>query len=104
MSVINDTFNIEELNYAIDSSKCTTPGKDGISNEIIKHLPIKIREYLLIFNIIWYTSQCPPKWKAGWICALYKSLLLLLLLLLLLAAILIPFFKTRQRPHQPWIV
>ena len=80
-SVINDTFNIEELNYAIDSSKCTTPGKDDISNEIIKHLPIKIREYLLIiFNIIWYTSQCPQKWKE---------------------AILIPILKPGKDPTSP---
>ena len=63
-SVINKPFNIEELNDAIDSSKCTAPGKDGISNGIIKHFFIKIREYLLmIFNMIWYTSQCPKQWE-----------------------------------------
>ena len=59
-SVINEPFNMEELNHAIDSAKCTSPGKDGISNTVIKHFPIHIRKYLLIiFNMIWYTSQCP---------------------------------------------
>ena len=47
-SVINEPLNIDELNHAIDSSKCTTPGKDGVSNGVIKHLPIKTRQYLLI--------------------------------------------------------
>ena len=39
-SVLNEPFNIAELNTAIDKSKCTTPGKDEISNNIIKqHSP-----------------------------------------------------------------
>ena len=52
-NVINEPFTIVELNKAIDMSKCTTPGIDEISNDIIKHFSIKTRDYLLtIFNLI----------------------------------------------------
>ena len=72
-SVINEPFNMEELNHAIDSAKCTSPGKDGISNTVIKHFPINIRKYLLIiFNMIWYTSQCPKQWKDAILIPLLK--------------------------------
>ena len=51
-NVINEPFTIIELNKAIDMSKCTTPGKDEISNNIIKHFSIKTRDYLLTISLI----------------------------------------------------
>ena len=72
-SVINDPLTIQELNHAIDCAKCTSPGKDGISNTVIKHLPIKIREFLLIiFNMIWNASQCPKQWKEAILIPILK--------------------------------
>ena len=80
-SVLNEPFNIAELNTAIDKSKCTTPGKDEISNNIIKHIPLKTKQILLlIFSIIWNTSQFPIKWKE---------------------AILIPLLKPGKNPSDP---
>ena len=80
-SVLNEPFNIAELNTAIDKSKCTTPGKDKISNNIIKHIPLKTKQILLLIcNTIWNTSQFPIKWKE---------------------AILIPLLKPGKNPSDP---
>ena len=80
-SILNDDFSMSELNHAIASSKCTTPGKDGISNTFIKQLPSKARSYLLIiFNMIWHFSVCPTSWKE---------------------AVLIPVLKPGKDPSDP---
>ena len=48
---------------------------------IIKHIPLKTKQILLlIFNIIWNTSQFPIKWKE---------------------AILIPLLKPGKNPSDP---
>jgi hypothetical protein len=61
---INDDFTIDELNHAIETAKCTTPGEDGIGTSILKRLPMMTRKILLvIFNIIWLRGECPSKWK-----------------------------------------
>ena len=55
-------------------SKCTTPGKDEISNNIIKHFSIKTGDYLLtIFNLIFlFSAQCPSSWKEAIIIPIPK--------------------------------
>ena len=43
------------------------------SNNIIKHIPLKTKQIiLLIFNIIWNTSQFPIKWKEAILIPLLK--------------------------------
>ena len=71
-NVINEPFTTIELNKAIDMSKCTTPGKHEISNDI-KHFSIKTPDYLLIiFNLIWFSAQCPSSWKEAIIIPIPK--------------------------------
>ena len=61
---INEEFNLEELKYAINKAKCTTPGADGISADILKHLPVDSCHILLsIFNVFWNKGVCPSQWK-----------------------------------------
>ena len=64
---------IDELNFAIDKAKCTTPGIDGISIGILRYLPAVSRLVLLhIFNIIWDRGDCPSKWKEAVLTPLAK--------------------------------
>lgn len=61
---INEPFTIHELDHAINSTKCTTPGIDGISARIVKRFPIFVRQVLLlIYNMIWIQGECPKIWK-----------------------------------------
>ena len=70
---INDDFMIDELNFAIDKAKSTTPGIDGISIGILRYLPAVSRLVLLhIFNIIWDRGDCSCKWKEAVLTPLAK--------------------------------
>lgn len=70
---INDKFTLEELNYAIDRAKCTTPGDDGIGAGILKQLPICSCKILLcIFNLFWERGECPSKWKEAILTPIIK--------------------------------
>ena len=56
---------MSELNDAISRLKNKkAPGKDGVSNEMIKHLgPAAKTKLLEIFNLSWKTGVFPPAWK-----------------------------------------
>jgi ribonuclease HI len=70
---INDEFTLNELNCALDTAKCTTPGADGIGAGILKQLPTIIRRiFLTIINIIWIRGECPSVWKQAILTPILK--------------------------------
>lgn len=72
-NLLDEPFTIDELDEAIDSAKCTSPGKDNISMQMVKHLPISAKKFLLIiFNYIWHVSQCPGAWKEAILTPILK--------------------------------
>ena len=71
--ILDDPFTFDELDNAIIAAKCTSPGGDGIHMNLIKHLPVKTKKFLLvIFNIIWSSSQCPAQWKEAVLAPILK--------------------------------
>nr|KAG5712205.1 hypothetical protein BaRGS_014555 [Batillaria attramentaria] len=58
-------LSLAELNDAISRLKTKkAPGKDGICNEMIKHLgPAARRKLLELFNQSWKTGIFPSAWK-----------------------------------------
>jgi exonuclease III/ribonuclease HI len=58
-------FTMEELTKVLDSkTKDTTPGHDGITYQMVKKLPINIKENLLqIYNESYRTGTPHPSWK-----------------------------------------
>jgi len=62
---LNDNFTLTELKQAIDSLKNnSSPGKDDIPYEFLKHTPNKVKKILLIFyNTIWETGIAPKEFS-----------------------------------------
>jgi hypothetical protein len=69
----NDDFNMAELQYAIDTANDTTPGKDGISYNMLKHLgPTGEVCLLQVINTSWLEGICPPAWREAVLCPILK--------------------------------
>ena len=68
-------FSIQELNCAIRQLKNKkAPGKDGISNEMIRHLGSVAKQKLLdIYNHFWNTGTFPTSWKEAIIIPIFKK-------------------------------
>ena len=68
-------FSIHELNCAIRQLKNKeTPGKDDISNEMIRHLRSVAKQKLLdIYNHSWNTGTFPTSWKEAIIIPILKK-------------------------------
>ena len=68
-------FFIHELNCAIRQLKNKkAPGKDGISNEMIRHLGSVAKQKLLdICNLSWNTEEFPTSWKEAIIIPILKK-------------------------------
>ena len=68
-------FSIHELNCAIRQLKNKKdPGKDGISNEMIRHLGSLAKQKLLdIYNHSWNTGTFPTSWKEAIIIPILKK-------------------------------
>ena len=68
-------FSIHELNCAIRQLKNKkAPGKDGIFNEMIRHLGSLAKQKLLdIYNHSWNTGTFPIRWKEGIIIPILKK-------------------------------
>jgi ribonuclease HI/uncharacterized protein YaaR (DUF327 family) len=68
-------FSMAELNDAISRLKVKkAPGKDGVCNEMIKHLGPAARQKLLkLFNQSWRTGVFPTAWKGAVIIPILKK-------------------------------
>jgi ribonuclease HI len=50
------------------------PGPDGVVNEVLKHLPIKVKEIIHdLFTLMWATGITPNDWKESNTVLLYKN-------------------------------
>ena len=69
----NDSFSVEEFNYALSNTSETSPGYDKITYSMIKRCHYVMKSYILeIFNKI-YSEQCfPQNWKLSVILPLPK--------------------------------
>ena len=62
--IYNTLFTMEELEIALKSCKHSAPGEDNISFELIMHLNIITKEYLLTYyNFLWKKGLFPKAWK-----------------------------------------
>ena len=70
----NQDFNLRELNGALDKAKSdSSPGEDQICNEMLKHLPLVSKTFLLkIFNRIWTEGVIPEEWRVSIIIPIHK--------------------------------
>ena len=60
----NDPITITEVWQAIQKSKNTAPGPDGIHYKMLKRMhPTALRAMLKLFNKIWTTHDIPRQWK-----------------------------------------
>ncbi|KAF2360973.1 Zinc finger C2CH-type [Trinorchestia longiramus] len=72
-SVINDPFNIQELNRGLTSMRSTTTGHDDIHNEHLKHMPDNYKTWLLqLYNKSLQSGMLPTVWQPAIIIPLPK--------------------------------
>lgn len=70
---INDIFSLEELKYALTTSRNSASGPDEIPFALIKNLPESALNYLLqIYNFIWTSHTFPRIWKKSIIIPILK--------------------------------
>ena len=72
---MTDDLTMAELNDAIRRLKSKkAPGKDGVCNEMIKHLGKNARQKLLeLFNLSWKSGIFPAAWKEAIIIPILKK-------------------------------
>ncbi|KAF2357068.1 Reverse transcriptase domain [Trinorchestia longiramus] len=72
-SVINDPFNIQELNRGLTSMRSTATGHDDIHNEHLKHIPDNYKTWLLqLDNKSLQSGMLPTVWQPAIIIPLPK--------------------------------
>ncbi|KAF2366265.1 Reverse transcriptase domain [Trinorchestia longiramus] len=72
-SVINDPFNIQELNRGLTSMRSTATGRDDIHNEHLKHMPENYKTWLLqLYNKSLQSGMLPTVWQPAIIIPLPK--------------------------------
>jgi ribonuclease HI len=72
--VLDEKFNSRELQYVLQSTKNTAPGRDNITYEMIKHFSQYSLDYLLnYYNHIWNTGIIPDQWKTSIIIPILKK-------------------------------
>lgn len=70
---LDAAFTIEELNSAIQKTRPTSPGADGISAKLIKRLSPDLRAALLqIYNHIFESGIIPQAWKEAQVIPIRK--------------------------------
>lgn len=63
-SSINLFFSLQELQEAVQSGSNTSPGRDGLCYELLKHLDDSVLiEILALFNSVWKEGKLPVEWK-----------------------------------------
>ena len=74
-TVMNDEFTLRELQEACGKLKNKkSPGKNGITNEMIKNLGnIALQKLLYIYNQSWKTGEFPAKWKEAILIPILKK-------------------------------
>ena len=69
----NKTFTLGELRCSLSETKCTAPGPDNITYEIIRRLPEECLAVLLnVFNKIWTTQTFPDGWRSATVVPIPK--------------------------------
>ena len=64
---------MKELREAISSGANTTPGRDGLSYELFKHLDYWVLEEILsLFNFVWAEGYLPAEWNHAVIIPILK--------------------------------
>lgn len=68
-------FTEEELVRQLQRLKLKkTPGPDGISNEMLRHLgPVSRAALLLVINTSWRSGEVPSEWRRATICPIPKA-------------------------------
>uniref|UniRef100_A0A6M2DNA1 Putative rna-directed dna polymerase from mobile element jockey-like isoform x2 n=1 Tax=Xenopsylla cheopis TaxID=163159 RepID=A0A6M2DNA1_XENCH len=70
---LNCKIKVEELLFAIKKGKSYSPGKDGITYQMIKNSPLELKKVILeIFNEIIHTSWIPLEWRETIIVPILK--------------------------------
>lgn len=64
-SLLDADFTFEELTSSLKKIKRkSTPGPDGITNQMLQNMPEKrLQELLKLFNYIWTIAVVPEDWK-----------------------------------------
>ena len=71
---MNEAFSLSELNDAIDLAKDTTPGRDGITYSMLKHVGVVGKNCLLhVINRSWSEGSCPLAWKEAVLSPILKQ-------------------------------
>ncbi len=64
---------MQELKGAIGQGHNTTPGRDGLGNEIFKHMnDLALEEMLASINTVWDQGHLPAEWKHAVIIPILK--------------------------------
>lgn len=73
-STLDIEFTLFELKKTLAGGKKTSPGRNGICYEMIKHLPDNsLRIILKLFNKVWESWILPAEWKHGVLVPISKS-------------------------------
>ena len=66
-------FTINELDTALNRTRNTCPGPDGVSYQMLKRLPKEIKKYFLkVMSKYWIDSYFPNKWREAVVIAFPK--------------------------------
>ena len=69
----NNPFNLDELKDAISKSHDTATGPYEIHYQMLKQLPLKsLQTLLVIFNNMWETEEFPESWELATIIPIPK--------------------------------
>jgi potassium voltage-gated channel Eag-related subfamily H protein 8 len=69
----NNTFSMDEFLTPLERCRNTSPGPDGIQNEMLSHLPPTGKEFILcIHNSVWTEISVPEAWRGATVTPIPK--------------------------------
>lgn len=72
-SYYNDPITMLEFETVLEAVKDSAPGPDSIPYDVIRHLPVSVKENILrLYNKIWDTGHYPKQWKEAIIIPVSK--------------------------------